>query len=205
MSDATIRHMQYLGASCLLFFFLLTLAVFYCNNSLIGIDKWWQEVVISTYSISIINFMRIATYMGSAYVAYPIGIVIAAILWQYKEKVLSYRFFGVFFLSVTLVYFFKHLVARARPTGNLIFAKGNSFPSGHATQSLVLSASIMFLLYCKGYCSKRMAIVITLVVSGIVGFSRTYLQVHYLSDVLGGYLLGLVLLFFILFTYTSDA
>jgi len=205
MSDATIRHMQYLGASCLLFFFLLTLAVFYCNNSLIIIDKWWQEIVISTYSIPIINFMRIATYMGSAYIVYPVGIVMAAILWQYKEKVLAYRFFGVFFSSATLVYFFKHLVARARPTGNIIFAKGNSFPSGHATQSLVLYSSIMFLLYCKGYCSKRMAIMTTLVVSGIVGFSRTYLQVHYLSDVLGGYLLGLVLLFFILFTYTSDA
>ncbi|MHC1598669.1 MAG: hypothetical protein ACXQT0_03685, partial [Candidatus Methanofastidiosia archaeon] len=87
MSDATIRHMQYLGASCLLFFFLLTLAVFYCNNSLIIIDKWWQEIVISTYSIPIINFMRIATYMGSAYIVYPVGIVMAAILWQHKEKV----------------------------------------------------------------------------------------------------------------------
>lgn len=82
----------------------------------------------------------------------------------------------------------KHLIMRERPfvTWDLPLLlkapKGYSFPSGHTASSMAVLG--IFLLRIKRYCS-----FVALLAIGI-SFSRLYLQVHYLTDVLGGVLLG---------------
>lgn len=84
----------------------------------------------------------------------------------------------------------KHLVMRERPFVTwdlplLIHApKGYSFPSGHTASSMAVVG--IFLLRIKKH-----SFFITLLALGI-SFSRLYLQVHYLTDVLAGILLGFV-------------
>lgn len=86
----------------------------------------------------------------------------------------------------------KNIVARPRPCVinsaiELLIAlpRGYSFPSGHTLCSF--SAAVSMLLY-----NKKMG-VCALTLASLIGFSRMYLYVHFLSDVLAGILLGILL------------
>jgi undecaprenyl-diphosphatase len=87
----------------------------------------------------------------------------------------------------------KALVRRPRPVVAVVVhrAPGNSFPSGHALTSFVAVGRLVLLLWPS--CSVRQRVLLlgvaTLLVTAI-GFSRLALGVHYLSDVLGGWLIG---------------
>lgn len=87
----------------------------------------------------------------------------------------------------------KHLVQRARPFDGHGFVPetGYSFPSGHASMSMVFYGMLAYLLlrqFLPRHHRDTVAAAILLV--GIIGISRVLLQAHYLSDVLAGYALG---------------
>jgi undecaprenyl-diphosphatase len=88
------------------------------------------------------------------------------------------------FLSASL----KALVGRPRPPDGMVHPVGSSFPSGHASYGAVTSIALVLLFTSPS----RRAWWWVLAVLGITGmaWSRTYLQVHWLSDVIGGVFLG---------------
>ncbi len=89
-----------------------------------------------------------------------------------------------YFVSLLAVYIIKLAISRERPeTVALILIDGFSFPSGHATAAFS-SLPLVYKLFKK---MKLYWLVYVL----LIAFSRIYLGVHYLSDVLGGALLGL--------------
>jgi undecaprenyl-diphosphatase len=69
----------------------------------------------------------------------------------------------------------------------LAHASGKSFPSGHAMTSFVAFGVLIVLVHGR---RQAIAAVAALVLVPLVGFSRLALGVHYLSDVLGAWLLG---------------
>jgi undecaprenyl-diphosphatase len=79
----------------------------------------------------------------------------------------------------------KVLVGRPRPPHELAHAAGSSFPSGHTTFAAVMCASLVLLFAHR----RRWWALALLGIAGMA-WSRTYLQVHWLSDVFGGALLG---------------
>jgi undecaprenyl-diphosphatase len=87
----------------------------------------------------------------------------------------------------------KVLFHRPRPTpvGGFIDAQQYSFPSGHA---MVSAAFYFFIAYLAWRLMKgrwRIVLVVGLVLLVLlIGLSRLYLQAHYLSDVIAGYLAG---------------
>jgi membrane-associated phospholipid phosphatase len=83
----------------------------------------------------------------------------------------------------------KGLVGRPRPPDGLVHPIGSSFPSGHAAYAGATCVALVLLFTVPGP-RRRWCWVVA--VGGIVGmaWSRTYLQVHWLSDVVGGSLLG---------------
>jgi membrane-associated phospholipid phosphatase len=87
----------------------------------------------------------------------------------------------------------KSVVARARPQlpDAVTSASGYSFPSGHALNSMVFFAVIALLVtpLVRGWGRVAVWTVAVLVVI-LVGFSRVALGVHYVSDVVAGWLLG---------------
>lgn len=82
----------------------------------------------------------------------------------------------------------KVIVGRGRPvfTDPVAHAAGASFPSGHAMTSLTVFGLVVILARHR----RREAVAVAVLVVAAVGFSRLALGVHYLSDVLGGWLLG---------------
>jgi undecaprenyl-diphosphatase len=87
----------------------------------------------------------------------------------------------------------KTLVGRLRPVveSPVAHAPGNSFPSGHAVGSFVAyGALLLVFLPALGRWGRRILVPLTALIVLAIGFSRIGLGVHYLSDVLGGWLLG---------------
>ena len=87
----------------------------------------------------------------------------------------------------------KHMVQRARPFDGhgFVLETGYSFPSGHASMSMVFFGMLAYLLlrqFLPRHHRDTIAAAVALVT--IVGISRVVLQAHYLSDVLAGYALG---------------
>ena len=84
----------------------------------------------------------------------------------------------------------KMLVDRPRPPGPMIDAHGSSYPSGHAAYASATAIALVLLFSRPG--RKRLLWFATAaLVSAAMVWSRTYLQVHWLSDALAGGLLGL--------------
>ena len=88
----------------------------------------------------------------------------------------------------------KALVGRLRPVvaHPIAYGTGNSFPSGHALGSIVCYGALLlvFLPAARGTWRRALtAVVVALIVA--IGVSRLLLGVHYLSDVLGAWALGI--------------
>jgi undecaprenyl-diphosphatase len=83
----------------------------------------------------------------------------------------------------------KVLIDRDRPhfAHPVAHAAGQSYPSGHALTSFVMVAAVLVLCPPR---TRRIALAPAVLVVAAVGFSRLILGVHYLSDVVGGWLLG---------------
>jgi membrane-associated phospholipid phosphatase len=84
----------------------------------------------------------------------------------------------------------KTLVDRPRPTGQMVEAHGSSFPSGHAAYASTTAIAVVLLFSGPGR-RRPFWFGAAALVSAAMAWSRTYLQVHWLSDVLAGGLLGL--------------
>ena len=97
--------------------------------------------------------------------------------------------------SVLLNNLIKLLVGRARPhlTDPVAVAAGNSFPSGHS-QAAIVGYAILVAVFLPAVPRGRRGWLVAPAVLMVllIGFSRIALGVHYLSDVVGAYLIGTV-------------
>jgi membrane-associated phospholipid phosphatase len=86
----------------------------------------------------------------------------------------------------------KRVYARPRPLG---LGRGvdssYSFPSGHATVSAAVCGTLAYVLWREGFIGPRAALAFATLAPLLVGVSRLYLNVHWATDVLGGWSVGL--------------
>jgi undecaprenyl-diphosphatase len=88
----------------------------------------------------------------------------------------------------------KSLVGRLRPVvaHPIAHGLGNSFPSGHALGSIVCYGAVLLVFLPATRGRWRTAfITVTVALVGLIGISRILLGVHYLSDVVGGWAVGI--------------
>lgn len=120
-----------------------------------------------------------------------------AILWVWRKG--QHRL--MMFLAVTTIggglvdTVVKIVVNRPRPVVDhpIHEAFGKSFPSGHAMSSVVCYGALYLVLVpaFRTLRGRHIALGATILVCFLIGTSRLFLGVHFLSDVLGGYVLGL--------------
>lgn len=136
------------------------------------------------------------TYMGN----WQFIVAVAAVLLIVPKTRMSIGLpMGITALaSVVLFKILKPAFGRARPDEalHLITQGGYSFPSGHSMNGLVCYGVLIFLV--RRSCSdRRLANVLTVLLTLLIltiGWSRIFVGVHYVSDVLGGWSIGLCVL-----------
>jgi undecaprenyl-diphosphatase len=88
----------------------------------------------------------------------------------------------------------KSAVDRPRPADPLVDVSGWSFPSGHAASSVAYVAIAVLVARTLPRATARVALVsAAFVLAVLVGLSRVYLRVHYLSDVIAGWAFSLAI------------
>lgn len=138
------------------------------------------------------HFAKVFTHLGSSALTGLFAFVAAVLLIARRR----WAEFGVLLGGVVLVFVgvheIKDAVDRPRPGGGLIGVSGSSFPSAHAAYSTFyvwLAVTIVMRLR-PGMARGALVIVAGIVLTALVGLSRVYLNVHYLSDVSAGWALG---------------
>lgn len=96
--------------------------------------------------------------------------------------------------SVTTV-LLKLAFGRQRPSTDLLLGAPSetySFPSGHSFNTAVFMGTLAGFVVLSGTTRGRrtMAVLVAVVVTVLVGLSRVYLAYHWMTDVLGGWSLG---------------
>ncbi len=145
-------------------------------------------------SDDLVRQLKILTFFGSPVWFYVI--VIPAIVWVWRR---GHVRLAVFLVVTTLGgglldTIVKEAVGRARPSlvDPVATAHGKSFPSGHAMSSTVVYGSLlMVFLPVIGRRYRPVVIGGAVLLVSAIGFTRLALGVHYISDVLGGFVLGL--------------
>ena len=91
----------------------------------------------------------------------------------------------------------KLIIKRERPTGfRLIEMTGYSFPSGHAMVSMAFYGLLIYIYkhLITNKIVRNTLIIINIIIIILIGISRVYLGVHYLSDVITGYSISIIYL-----------
>jgi membrane protein DedA with SNARE-associated domain len=135
---------------------------------------------------------RAFTHLGSLAVTGSLAFVAAALLVARRRWAELAVLLAGFTIVIVGVHELKHAVDRPRPGGGLVETSGSSFPSAHAAYSTFyvwLAVTIVMRLR-PGMARGALVIVAGIALTALVGLSRVYLSVHYLSDVSAGWALG---------------
>jgi undecaprenyl-diphosphatase len=94
---------------------------------------------------------------------------------------------------ILLVHGIKAWTDRPRPPDPLVSARGSSFPSGHAAYSTLYAwlAITIAIRLMPSLARRSLVITAGIGISALVGLTRVYLRVHWLSDVSAGWALGI--------------
>jgi membrane protein DedA with SNARE-associated domain/membrane-associated phospholipid phosphatase len=133
------------------------------------------------------------TYLGSGWVTWPLATLAAVALAATRRWPEFWVLVAGMTMTILLVHGIKVWTDRPRPPDPLTTAHGSSFPSGHAAYSTLyvwLSVTLALRL-APTNTRKGLMIAAGIVLSTLVGLTRVYLRVHWLSDVTTGWALGL--------------
>ena len=151
-----------------------------------------HSYILNIRNDTLTNTLIIITNISSAYSLIVISILLLAIMKKKKIPLLiCLNLISAYIINATA----KLIFTRPRPSGiNLIEESGFSYPSGHAMISMAYFGFIAYLIYknSKNKLSKTILIITLSIIILLIGFSRIYLGVHYLSDVRGGFLLSII-------------
>jgi undecaprenyl-diphosphatase len=142
----------------------------------------------------LVTVVKAVTFLGSDGVLWTVVGVAAAILAIRKRWRLTIYLLVTAAGALVLDPVLKSLVGRLRPVvaHPIAHGTGDSFPSGHTLGSIVCYGAILLVFLPAARGRWRVAFVTaTVTLIALIGISRILLGVHYLSDVIGGWAIGI--------------
>lgn len=167
-----------------------------CFNEQLYFDQIVKNLLNSVANPALDSFMAFVTNLGAPVAFYILTAAVFVYL-SFRKRMPE----GIFLLLCMITSWgvmnaLKLLFMRARPPGEpLTHAAGYSFPSGHATLAMAFYGFIIYLILSadKSRRNKWLSGLIAALII-MIGISRIYLNVHYATDVLAGFILGGILL-----------
>jgi undecaprenyl-diphosphatase len=157
----------------------------------------------------LVRFMALVTYLGNPEIIIALEIALIAFILLVHRKRIAALFLGGIVVGEIFSWLFKNLLARVRPDEIFRVSRhGFSFPSGHALLAMVFYGCLGFFAMhlVRKQWQKRLIGIVTGIIIFLIGTSRVFLGVHWASDVIGGWMLGLACLLgvIILFHHIHD-
>ena len=123
-----------------------------------------------------------------------LGAISLAYLYFKKELAYFYALIIIFLGTEASVFIIKILINRGRPIADIAYylETSGSFPSGHSAIAMAFFGFVTYYIvhHITGGNKKSIITLIGALLILLIGFSRLYLGVHFLSDVIGGFLMG---------------
>ncbi len=161
---------------------------------IVKIDASFAHYLYMHRTQSLIDFFYVLTNLGGQIAVILFLAVSVIYLFYKKELAYLYSLIVAFVGMEGSVFVMKLLINRDRPGMDLAFylETSKSFPSGHSAVAMAFFGFVTyyFLHHVSGKNKQVLVATTGTLLIALIGFSRLYLVVHYLSDVLGGYLLG---------------
>jgi len=183
---------KYLLSTLIVLFLLITLGVISHNPLIERLDNISASIMTIISSPTLNSFMISITNIGSGIGTIFIFAIFAIYLFLKKNRHSLYTLTLAAGSAVVLNEIIKLLVERVRPVSRLITETDFSFPSGHATISIIFFLSSLFLI-APSILNRYLRIsfqILTTIVFLLVAMSRIYLSVHWASDVLASFVLA---------------
>jgi membrane protein DedA with SNARE-associated domain len=138
-----------------------------------------------------VDAAKVVTTLGTLPVTGAVTLIASAWLVVRRRLVLALALIAGLALTYAGVHVGKAAVGRPRPVEALVDAAGSAYPSGHAAYSIVYVAVAAAILQAvPGLVRRTLLLTLAIALAAVVGLSRLYLRVHFLTDVLGGWGLG---------------
>lgn len=150
-----------------------------------NLDEEWMEEILELRGPVGESISRVFDFLGGGWFAIlvvPIGVGMAFVFARRPWSALDFVIASA--LAALLCQLLKVLFGRARPEEILLPLENGSFPSGHTTNAAVVAVSLGLLL------GRAWVWVLGVLYIVAMAISRTYLGAHWITDTLGGALLG---------------
>jgi membrane protein DedA with SNARE-associated domain/membrane-associated phospholipid phosphatase len=155
-------------------------------------DLTAAEIAESLRTSWLVDLAKGVTALGSAGVCWSLAAIAAAALAARRRWAELGVLVAGMAIAIVGVHELKDAVDRPRPGGGLVDASGSSFPSAHAAYStFYVWLAVTIVMRLRPRMARGAAVVAAgVALTALVGLSRVYLGVHYLSDVNAGWALG---------------
>lgn len=176
--------------------FLLVIAIGimtkFSDGGILGEEKIYNILGGNNRNIILLNIAKFFAFIGSPKFLIPIIPVVFLFSLYINKRIFSLGLLLSTAGSYLMNQLIKTIFQRPRPTDFMLMSESSfSYPSGHTMTNTCL---YLFLAYYfsknKDENTRKLYYFIAIVFSGMMGMSRVYLGVHYISDVVGGFLVA---------------
>jgi membrane-associated phospholipid phosphatase len=175
-------------AGCTLLACVALMAVFVPVEPL-AVERSWEEAMLDLQTPVLKDVALVLNALGHG-LGRVLSLVAVAVVLVIARRWLAFAAFAIAESLAPLVSsVLKTLVDRPRPPDGLVHPAGSSFPSGHAAYAGATCIALVLLVTAPGIGRRRWWALAILGIAAMA-WSRTYLLVHWLLDVIAGSLLG---------------
>jgi membrane-associated phospholipid phosphatase len=174
------------AAGALLLVVLLAAVIFYRQaDKPFGFEVEWMGELVEARVPVFTGLALALNWIGggiSGIVVVPLVIVAGLLIWRRPWAALY--FVCATIASALVVLLMKTLVGRPRPTDILVTADVGSFPSGHSANAALMATTLGIIFW------RTWVWIVGAAYTLLMMLSRTYLGAHWISDTVGGMVVG---------------